>query len=84
MPRPAHAAEGQLYAAPCPVVVEKHLPRPDGPGEAQLSAPVPNEGIVREAGRTLRAILEGAIAGAISQPGALKAGIEAISAIFGP
>lgn len=52
--------------------------------DAQLSAPVPNEGIVREAGRSLRTILEGAVAGAIVQPGAWKLIFETMNAIFGP
>src|SRR4051812_36788498 len=36
--------------------------------DAQLASPAPNEGIIREAGRSLRTIIEGAIAGAIVQP----------------
>lgn len=51
--------------------------------DAQLSAPHPNGGIVREAGRSLRTIVEGAVAGAISQPGPWRAIFETMTEIFG-
>lgn len=51
--------------------------------EAQLSAPSPNEGIVREAGRSLRTIIEGAIAGVASQPTTWATIAAALSALVG-
>jgi hypothetical protein len=51
--------------------------------DAQLSAPVPNEGIIREAGRSLRTIIEGAIAGAIVQPGIWQPILTALSSLIG-
>jgi hypothetical protein len=52
--------------------------------DAQLTAPTPNEGIVREAGRSLRTIVEGAIAGAVVQPGVWQAIAASLKALFGP
>jgi len=52
--------------------------------EAQIASPTPNEGIVREAGRSLRTILEGAVAGAIVQPGVWQGIMEAMARLFDP
>jgi AbiTii-like protein len=52
--------------------------------DAQLAAPTPNEGIVREAGRSLRTIVEGAIAGAVVQPGVWQAIVGSMKSLFGP
>lgn len=52
--------------------------------DAQLAAPTPNDGIVREAGRSLRTIIEGAIAGAIVQPGVWQRILDAMATLFGP
>ena len=52
--------------------------------DAQLASPSPNEGIVREAGRSLRTIIEAAIAGAIVQPGVWHPILNALGSLFGP
>jgi hypothetical protein len=52
--------------------------------DAQLEAPAPNENIVREAGRSLRTIIEGAIAGAVVQPQVWSAVASSLRALFGP
>jgi hypothetical protein len=52
--------------------------------DAQLSAPTPNEGIVREAGRSLRTIIEGAVAGAIVQPGVWQGILDVMTKLLGP
>lgn len=52
--------------------------------DAQLTAPTPNASIVREAGRSLRAIIEGAVAGAIVQPGVWQPILAAMTSLFGP
>lgn len=52
--------------------------------EAQITSPTPNEGIVREAGRSLRTIVEGAIAGAMVQPGVWQGILDAMAKLFGP
>jgi hypothetical protein len=51
--------------------------------DAQLASPEPNEGVVREAGRSLRTIIEGAIAGAIVQPGVWQTILSAMTSLFG-
>jgi hypothetical protein len=52
--------------------------------EAQIDSPAPNESIVREAGRSLRTIVEGAVAGAIVQPGVWQGIVQAMAKLFGP
>ncbi len=52
--------------------------------DTQLAAPTPNDGIVREAGRSLRTIIEGAIAGAVVQPGVWQGILDAMAKLFGP
>jgi hypothetical protein len=51
--------------------------------DAQLASPAPNEGIVREAGRSLRTIIEGAIAGAIVQPEVWRPILHALGSLIG-
>jgi AbiTii len=52
--------------------------------DAQLAAPTPNDGVVREAGRSLRTIIEGAVAGAIVQPGVWRSILDTMTSLFGP
>jgi hypothetical protein len=52
--------------------------------DAQLASPYPNESIVREAGRSLRTIIEAAIAGAIVQPGVWQPILHALRSLVGP
>jgi hypothetical protein len=52
--------------------------------DAELVAPTPHEGIVREAGRSLRNILEGVVAGAIAQPQTWHAILGTMKSVFGP
>ena len=52
--------------------------------DAQLASPAPNVGIIREAGHSLRAIIEGAIGGAIIQPELWHPILHKLHTLFGP
>lgn len=51
--------------------------------DAQLASPAPNAGIIREAGRSLRTIIEGAIAGAMVQPNVWHPILHALGTLLG-
>jgi hypothetical protein len=51
--------------------------------EAQLASPAPNEGIIREAGRSLRNIVEAAIGNAVVLPGVWTPILQTLTSLFG-
>jgi hypothetical protein len=51
--------------------------------ESELAARKPNESVVREAGRSLRTIVEGAIAATVVQPSAWQRIAEMLGSLFG-
>lgn len=77
------AIRGQLAAAPLNEPAQATVEAKLATIDAQLASPVPNEGIVREAGRSLRTIIEGAIAGAIVQPEVWHPILHALGSLFG-